>query len=173
MTEQVPHRCRYDGRDWYVEDWSPEWPRVPTNEQLGITTVMRSTANHAGRIDHFLVFRDQLYLFKVEAEVPEGQQTLVPFGARKEVRLIYEPLESHSAEGLRMIHREHRSDLLIFDDLEIDFTGTLTLLHPLGDPWDYPWPLREAELEPTHRAILEFEHGRLVRQVTEELDGGR
>lgn len=170
MTDQVPDRFMFDGRLWSVIAWLEAEPPVPTNEQLGIRTVSRSTANWSGRIDVFQVFRDRLYLFKVEAELPEEDESLVPFGARKEVRLIYEPLESHGPDGLKMIHREHRHTFFIFDDLEIPYTGEVVIEHPVWDPWDFPWPLDEAELDPIYRATLKFEDGVLIDASVLDLD---
>jgi hypothetical protein len=174
VTDQVPDHFMFDGRLWAVVDWVDGAPDVPTNEQLGFQTVMRSTANWSGRVDYFQVFRDQLYLFKIDAELREEDRELVPFGARKEVRIIYEPLESHGADGLRMIHREHRQDFLIFDDLKIGYSGKVILEHPVWDPWEFPWPLDEAELAPIYRAVLEFDEGILVGadiEVLREVDG--
>ncbi len=170
MTDQVPDRIMFDGRLWSIVEWVDGEPARPTNEQLGIRTVMRSTANWNGRIDVFQVFRDKLHLFKVEVELPEEDENLVPFGARKEVRLIYEPLESHGPDGLKMVHREHRHTFFIFDDLEIPYTGQVVIEHPVWDPWDFPWPLEEAELDPIYRATLEFEDGVLIDASVTDLD---
>jgi hypothetical protein len=160
----------FDGRLWSVVEWLDGDPVRPTNEQLGIRTVSRSTANWAGRIDEFQVFRDKLYLFKVEAELPEEDANLVPFGARKEILIIYEPLEVHGQDGLKMTHREHRYTRFIFDDLEITYTGRVVIEHPVWDPWDFPWPLDEAELDPIYRATLEFEDGLLTDASVDSLN---
>lgn len=170
MTDQVPDRLMFDGRLWSIIEWVDGEPVRPTNEQLGIRTVTRSTANWGGRIDFFQVFRDKLHLFKVEAELPKEDENLVPFGARKEVRLIYEPLESHGPNGLRMIHREHRHTFFIFDDLQIPYTGELAIEYPVWDPWEVPWPLDDAELDPIYRATLEFENGLLINASVTDLN---
>ncbi len=169
MTDQIPDHLMFDGRLWAVVDWVDGAPDIPTNEQLGIQTVMRSTANWGGRVDYFQVFRDQLYLFKVDAELCEEGRELIPFGARKEVRIIFEPLESHGTEGVRLIHREHRQDFLIFDDLQINYSGQAILEYPVGDPWEFPWPLDETELAPIYRAVLTFDGGMLVGADIEDL----
>lgn len=175
MTDQVPDRFLFDGRLWSVVEWVDVEPDSPTNAQLGIRTVMRSTANQAGRIDVYQVFRDRLHLFKVEAEVPEEDRELVPFGARKEVHFIYEPLEQHGPDGLKMIHREHRYDIFIFDDLQVSHTGRVVLEHPVWDPWEYPWPLAESELDPIYRATLYFVDGVMadayILDLRETLEG--
>ncbi len=170
MTDQMPDRFMFDGRLWSVVEWVDGEPARPTDEQLGIRTITRSTASWDGRIDVFQVFRERLFLFKIEAETPDEDRDLVPFGARKEVRLIYEPLESHGPDGLRMIHREHRHTFFIFDDLEIAYTGQVIIEHPVWDPWDFPWPLDEAELVPIYRATLEFQDGVLIDARVVDLD---
>lgn len=43
--------------------------------------------------------------------------------------------------------------------------------HPLWDPWEFPWPLNESELEPIYRATLEFESGMLVDAIVDHFDG--
>ena len=66
MTTQVPDTCMFDGRKWAVEKWDGNYSAIPTNEGLGIETTAESSANWSGRIDHFIVHRDKLYLLKIE-----------------------------------------------------------------------------------------------------------
>jgi hypothetical protein len=172
MTDQIPDLMTYDGRQWLIVGWRHAAPRLPTNAELGIRTISRSTANWSGRIDVFQVFRSRLYLHKVEAEIPEEDRCLVPRGARKEIRIVYEPVRHCGPDGVRTILQESRSDLFVYDDMLIHFTGSVILEHPIGDPWEIPSSL-EPELDPIYRARLEFEAGRLVGSVVEEiLDSG-
>ncbi len=162
MTEQVPDTCTIDGRMWSIDSWNGPFDCIPENDALGFQTISRSTANWGGRIDHFLIFKEQLYLFKVEVELRDKDKNLVPFGARREIRQIYEPLEVNDKNGMHFEERLHESHYFIFDDLKIDFSGTIELSYPIWDPWDYPWPLDEEDIEPTEECIVEFSNGKVV-----------
>ena len=161
MTEQVPDICVYDGREWVVEESDDFYQCIPTNEELGFTTTSTSTANWSGRIDHYLVFKDQLYLFKVEVNLPDDQLDLVPAGVRREVRYLYEPRKRTSDHGMIDYVQVHERRFFIYDDLKIDYSGELVLSYPTGDVWDYPWPLNEDDIEPCSEATLRFCQGRL------------
>lgn len=158
MTDQSRDICIFDGRQWVVEDPGELALCVPTNKQLGFSTIMDSTANWSGRIDHFLVHNYQLYLFKVEVSLPEDQRDLVPPGARRETRYIYEPIENHSSSGMTMEERIHESRYFVYDDLKIDYSGELLLLYPIGDMWEYP---EYDAPEPYLETRLEFDRGKL------------
>lgn len=162
MTEQIQDTCTFDGKQWNIESWDGSYDCIPSSESLGFKTVSPSTANWEGRIDHFLVFKGQLFLFKIEVTLSEKDKELAPPGARRETRLIHEPLTVCDEKGERNIVRIHEYQYFIFDDLKMDFTGELELSYPIGDPWDYPWPLSEEDLEPTEAATLYFEKGRLI-----------
>ena len=137
MTEQVSDTCTIDGRLWSIVNWDGPFDSVPDNKSLGFNTISRSTANWAGRVDHFMVFKGQFYLFKVEVELSDEDRDLIPFGARREVRQIYEPLEVHDNQGMHFEERLYEHRYFIYDDLKINFTGTLDLSFPLWDPWDF------------------------------------
>jgi len=163
MTEQIQDTCTFDGKQWNLESWDGSYDCIPSSESLGFKTVSPSTANWAGRVDHFLIFKEQLFLFKIEATLSEDDKDVTPVGARKEVRLIYEPLTEYTENGEKEIIRIHECIYFIFDDLKIGFTGELELSYPLGDIWDYPWSsLNEEDLEPTESATLYFEKGQLI-----------
>lgn len=171
MTDQVPDRMMFDGRLWSVIEWESDAPDVPTDQELGIRPIMVSTANWSGRIDVFQVVRKQLFLFKVEAEIPDEDHDLIPDGARKEVQFTYEPDGDDGNNARCIIHRPQRRDFFVFDDLGLDYTGSVVLEHSPWDPWDLPRPLSPLDWEPIYRATLRFENGMLVNAVIDELDG--
>lgn len=109
-----------------------------------------------------MVFKDQLFLFKIEASLRPEDKDISPPGARRETRLIYEPMTSYERGEEKEIIRVHQYQYFIFDDLRINFTGELELSYPVGDPWDYPWLLSEEDLGPTEMAYLCFQDGWLM-----------
>jgi len=163
MTEQIQDTCSFDGKQWNIESWDGSYDCIPSSESLGFKTVLSSTANCEGRVDHFLVFKGQLFLFKIEVTLSEEDKDITPVGARRETRLIYEPLTEYTEEGEKEIIRVHECIYFIFDDLKIDLTGEMELSYPVGDLWDYPWSTLDVEdLEPTESATLYFENGQLI-----------
>lgn len=162
MTTQIPDTCSFDGRKWTIESWDGSTKCVPTNSQLGFTTMSPSTANWSGRIDHFLVHKGVLYLFKVEVTLPDGDKGLLPFGSRREIVLRYDQMMSTSDQGMQMRQCEHRYEYLVFDDLIVPFTGKLQVSYPYFDPWELPWPLAEDELDVTETMVLHFRQGVLL-----------
>ena len=161
MTEQINDICILDGREWLVEE-SYELNRIaPTNEQLGFSTIMTSTANLSGRIDHYLVFKHYLYLFKVEVSLPDDQRNLVPPGARREMRYLYDQVRVTGDDGMKIKEQVHERRYFIYDDLKIDYSGELVLLYPTGDEWEYLRPLQDDDLEPYLEATLVFHRGKL------------
>ena len=69
MTVQRSDTCMCEGRKWIIESWDGNLAAIPSNEELGIHTVAQSSANWGGRIDHFLVHREKLYLLKIEVSL--------------------------------------------------------------------------------------------------------
>lgn len=161
MTIQWPDSCTLDGRKWVIEDWDGPREGIPTNEQLGFRTVSASTANWAGRIDHFLVHRDLLYLFKVEVTLHPEDADLLPFGARREVVTRHERYEVHDGNGMHLEDRPRRSEYLVFDDLIVRFTGRLKLSYPFSDHWEIPWPICDEDEETKDELRLNFKDGRV------------
>lgn len=161
MTKQISDICVFDGRKWCVEDSDDLYHCVPNNDQLGLKTITPSTANWSGRIDHYLVHKRYLYLFKAEVSLPDDQLNLVPPGARRELRRLYEPIEIHGDQGLKKGERIHERRFFIYDDLKLDYTGDLILSYPTGDIWEYPWPLEEDDIAPCIEATLTFHRGKL------------
>ncbi len=163
MTEQIQDTCTFDGKQWTIESWDGTYDCIPSSKSLGFKTVSPSTANWAGRVDHFLVFKGQLFLFKIEVTLSPEDKDITPVGARRETRLFHEPWTVCDAKGERDIVKIHEYQYFIYDDLKMDFTGELELSYPVGDPWDYPWSSLDVEdIEPTESATLYFEKGRLI-----------
>ena len=163
MTTQIPDSCTFEGRRWVIDSWDGDRTCVPPNESLGFRTVSGATNNWAGRIDHFLIHRDRLLLFKVEVKLPDRDAGLLPFGARREVVLRYDQMEVHDRGGLRMEQRERRYDYFVFDDVHVPFTGRLSLSYPYFDYWEVPWPIDDEDEGPAKNAVITFEEGRLER----------
>lgn len=165
MTTQAPDSCTFDGRKWVIEHWEGPQDCVPTNEQLGFRTISTSTANWSGRIDHFLIHRGRLFLFKVEVTLDPADTGVLPFGARRAIVLRYEHWEVHDDRGMRMEEREHRTEYLVFDDLPISFTGALHISYPWFDHWELPWPISEQDEETTEQRTLVFVDGQFMSQA--------
>lgn len=161
MTTQFPDTCVFEGQKWAIEQWLGETDCVPDNESLGIETESPSTANWSGRIDHFMVYQGQLYLFKLEVNLAEASKDALPDGARREVLLRYEPWEICDSAGSRVEMREFRFEYLVFDDLPIPFTGRLVLSGPYLDDWEHPLPEVEVA-EEEERITVKFVEGRFV-----------
>jgi hypothetical protein len=162
MTAQWPDSCTFDGRKWVVEHWEGSQHCVPTNEQLGFNTVSPSTANWTGRIDHFLVHRGRLYLFKIEVTLPPENESIRPLGARRETLIHYEQWTVCDGQGERQEERQKRYEYFVYDDLLIPFTGRIHLTFPFFDYWEVPWPLQDEDEETLDETVLEFSEGVLL-----------
>lgn len=169
MTEQIPDRCHFDGREWSIEEWEGNRWVIPTREQLGLKTSVRSTANWDGRIDHFLVYRDDLYLLKIEVDLSADAQDDLPLGQRKETLLRYEPIYVHDDRGERDEHQLHRTDTLIYDNLMIPYLGTIILVHSAYGYSELPSDAEHDDYTSTLRARLTFERGKLMESHIEDL----
>jgi hypothetical protein len=147
MTAQVPDTCMYDGRRWAVERWHGDCLAIPTNEQLGIKTVSPTTANWSGRIDHFVIHRDKLYLLKIEVNLAEESRDVLPPGAQREVLCRYETMRVWGNHGERNEIHIHRFDYFVFHDLPVPYTGDLFLSYPYIDYWELPYDADDEELK--------------------------
>jgi len=165
MTEQIRDTCSFNGKQWNIESWNGADDCIPSSKSLGFTTVPSTTADWEGRVDHFLVFKGQLFLFKIEVNLSPENKDITPAGARRETRLIHEPLTIFDKKGERNSVRIHEYQYFIFDNLKMSFTGELELSYPIGDPWGYPWPLGEEDLEPIEFLTLYFEKGVFIEVV--------
>ncbi len=162
MTTQIPDSCTFDGRKWEIEWWEGNLDCIPSNELLGIVTQSTGSNNWSGRIDHFLVHRNELYLFKIEVSLDPTKKTSLPFGARREIVKRHLAMEHQNANSMRILGHRLDSEFLVFDDLKIPYTGQLTLRFPYFDEWDIPWPVLDDDIDSTREAVLTFEDGRLV-----------
>ena len=163
MTAQIPDSLTIDGRKWEIELWSKTPDCIPPNQSLGFETVSPSTNNWSGRINHFLVHHDKLLLFKVEVTLHPDNKGILPFGARRELVTRYEQLEHWGKEGMKMIERAREHEYLVYEDLAIPFSGTITISYPYFDYWEVPWPIQDEDEETTMRAALTFNEGVLER----------
>lgn len=161
MTTQVPDTCTFDGRTWSIEQWDGDISVVPSNESLGIITRSVSTANWSGRIDHFVVFRDKLFLLKIEVNLAEESRTFLPKGAQREVLIRFENMHVFDKQGERDEIREHRFEYLVFHDLAIPYTGDLYLSYPCIDYWELPYEADEGD-DDRADMVLSFEAGLVV-----------
>ena len=159
MTEQNPDSCTFDGRRWCIDEWDGPSDCIPSNEMLRLRTVSPNTANWRGRIDHFLVHRDALYLFKIEATLSLVDMPHLPEGGRREVVKRHVPFELTDADGTRKETRIERYDFFIFDNLVIPFSGKLHLSYPYFDYWDIPWPITDSDEMVTEKITLVFDCG--------------
>lgn len=157
MTAQVPDTLHFQGREYSVLQWQGSTDCIPASEALGFTTVSPSTANWSGRIDHYGVWGDELYLFKVEASLENPADTPTPPHARREVLLRYEQLVDF--EGRPTTQREYRYDFFVYENLKLPFTGSIVVVRE-EDDWDRPQAAPDEE--PGVPLVIEFHAGRVV-----------
>ena len=162
MTTQIPDTCMFDGRLWEIEDFSGDITCVPSNQQLGISTVSQHTANWGGRIDHFAVFNDRLYLPKIEVCLDDLSRQITE-NSRREVVLRYEPMLSCDKNGERAVIREYKFEYLLFNNLFVSYTGELVLKYPCDDIWNHPCVDEFDEMANNKKwAVLVFESGIMI-----------
>lgn len=172
MTEQIPDSCVFDGRRWVVTSLEGADDAIPSNEALGISTLGPSSNNWSGRINHFIVYEDRLFLFKIEVSLAEGSKDVLPRGSRREILLRYEPWEVYDDLGHREQMKEFRTENLVFDNLPLTFDGVLRLSYPYPDDWERPMTADSFDDEPSARVVLRFDHGALVGCEYIEGEGG-
>ena len=143
MTAQIPDTCVIDGQKSAIEGWSGNTDCIPSNENLGIDTISPHTANWSGRIDHFMVYNNRLYLFKIEVNLTKSCRELLPINIRREVLTRYEPMWFTDSNGSRTVVCEYHFEYLMYDDLLIPFTGELDISYPYIDEWELPSELNE------------------------------
>jgi hypothetical protein len=161
MTRQVPDSCTIDGRSWAIDDWSGKHDCVPSNADLDIETVTPATCNWAGRVDHFMVLENRLYLFKVEVSLPSDFDRQRIFGRRREVVCRYEPMTRVDKTGQHGFIQEWRTEYLVLDGCRVDLTGTLRLSLPYFDAWETPTQAHPDD-RVTDTMELRFVNGELV-----------
>lgn len=161
MTAQVPDSCMFEGRKYAISSWDGGASCIPTNEELNVETVCRSTADADGRINHFVVENGRLYLFKVELCLPDGFDRARIAGRRHEMLIRYEPMTRVDKTGSHGFLKEWRFDFLVLDNCMIPFTGDLELRWPYEDVWESPL-LDEGSDEDVREERLTFVEGRLT-----------
>jgi len=160
MTAQVPDSCMFEGRKYAVSSWNGDTSCIPTNEELNVETVCRSTAVADGRINHFAVENGQLYLFRVELSLPDGFDRSRIAGRRHETLIRYEPMTRVDKTGSHGFLKEWRFDFLVLDNCMIPFTGDLELRWPYDDAWESPLS-DESDAESLRTETLTFAKGLL------------
>jgi hypothetical protein len=162
VTTQAPDSVTFEGRKWVIESVKGDWSCVPSNESLGFRTVSAQTDNWAGRIDHFLIWFHTLLLFKVEVTLHPEDVGILPFGSRREIVMRYDQVELWDNEGMRMEQRLRQYEYLVFDDVEVAFSGSLALSWPYFDYWEVPWPISDKDEMSKLEAVAKFEDGQLI-----------
>ena len=144
MTTQIPDTCTWQGKKWSIKYWDGNRSSIPSNDELEINTVVESSANWSGRIDHFLIHKKKLYLLKVEVNLDDKDELNQPKNAMREVVIRYENRWS-DIEGTKRIIKEHRFEYLVFHDLFIPYTGDLFLSSHFYDLWEIPTSVMELD----------------------------
>lgn len=158
MTAQIPDLLTFNDRQYVVLAWNGNTDCIPTSQDLGFEPVTQSTANWSGRIDHFGVWGDQLYLFKLDVTLDAPETYPTPANARREILYRYEQL--YNLEGRPTELKEYRHDFFVYENLKIPFTGTVTVSSPGGESWDRP---QAAPEEPDGAPfVIEFVDGRVT-----------
>lgn len=158
MTTQIPDTLSLDGKIYEVVSWFGNTECIPKNDVLGIKTVSRTTSDHEGRIDHFGVWGNHLYLFKVEASLADPESTPLPKDARREILFRYEQM--YDFDGVPTVCYEYRYDYFIYENYILSYSGDITVQNITDEGWGKP------ELAPEHleeeELILTFENGVLL-----------
>lgn len=148
MTAQAMDTLEFDGRRWAICATRGEGMNVPTNEQLGIVTRMRNTADYSGRIDCLAVRDGHLVLAAIDANLTPEFADVTPAGATR---------TSVTRDGV----------VFEFERLIIPFTGTLILGIDLD--WNYYVHMGyQSHNRFAKRAFLTFEAGALTGTRFEE-----
>lgn len=154
MTAQVPDTLQFEGRNYVILGWQGDADCIPTSESLGFHTATQSTANWSGRVDHYGVWGNELYLFKVEATLEAPSDTPTPPNARREVLLRYE--QFYDFEGRPTELREYRHDFFIYEDLKLPFTGRIIAV---ADENLWAKPEAAPDEEATVPVVIQFRNG--------------
>ena len=133
------------------------------------STITESTANRSGRIDHYLVYHGQLYLFKVQVTMPEAYKDHIPRRGRRETIIRTERMTRIDSIGTREVFLDSKIVNLIFDDLIVHFDGNLVMGYPTYDPWEHPASVDEEDSLFSKRSTLSFRSGKLVDSLIEDI----
>jgi len=170
LTSQIKDTCILNGRLWDIIDKIGNIDIIPTNQILGIYTITESTANWSGRIDHYIIIHNYLYLFKISVTMINELSHLIPKGTRREIITRTERIMRTDRKGTRVVFQDDMITNLIFDDIFVHFTGKLVLKYPHYDPWEYPREaFQEEDLEYSEEAIVTLQSGSVVDAKIEEI----
>ena len=181
MTPQIPDSCFFNWCRWEADTECNKALKdiIPTCETLGFKTDTKTTANWSGRVDHFLVYNDSIYLHKIEVNLGKDSLGFIPKNAAKEIITTYEPVTMFGDPKRFNIHnvgkqsyQKHEYVYFVFGggDFKLAYTGELTLLFPYIDYWEIPATEDYPDPEFTKRAVLTFEEGILVEQNVEDIN---
>ena len=124
MTAQKMSTLRYEDQDWSVCEISGNPDSIPSSTQLGFETEMKSTANHSGRIDHYLVQDGKLLLWKIEVNLTNEHRAFVPDNGGRET-LISE-YWCQTLGGASELYKSAEV-CLVYNELRIPLTGRIVL----------------------------------------------
>ena len=154
MTSQISDTCVFQGKKWIIQSWDGNRAAIPSNEKLDIKTNAESSTNWSGRIDHFIVYKNKLYLLKIQVNIQEGFHFTQPINSMRELVIRYENRWS-GIDCKERVVREHRFEYLVFHDLFIPYTGDLFLNFPFYDSWEQP--ITDSNLEDDVESEAEHE----------------
>ncbi|MBF0107218.1 MAG: hypothetical protein HQM16_18050 [Deltaproteobacteria bacterium] len=139
MTAQTIETLRYNDQDWdlcniiddneAVEELNLE-ELVPKTEELGFEEKMLSacnpTYNWSGRVDHYLIEDNRLFLWKVEINLAEEYKDFIPREAQREVITTSEWSQDFSStDDDSWSLCDTTETFFVFEDLHIKFTGSI------------------------------------------------
>lgn len=162
MTAQIMDSVTYRDLLWSLckVDFD-NWP-VPSNEKIGIKCEMESTANYSGRINYFLIDRqNRLTFIKAQVNLSEGQENFIPTnGYREEVKRIYS-------------NKKMKPELTIFlgfPPIKLNYTGIMELGRQFNLEKYKHIGIQSVDRF-FHRMYLEFENGNVIKEKTREEKG--
>jgi hypothetical protein len=166
MTDKIADTLNLEGKTYEIVNWHGNTECIPSSEKLGFKTVSRSTANYHGRVDHFGVWGDKFYLFKVEVSLDDPENTPLPENARREKLFRYEQM--YYFDGTLATCREYRYDYFVYEDLTVPYSGWISIKNVIDEGWNKPEFAPEQVEE--DRILLTFENGILIDY--EDIDCG-
>lgn len=159
MTVQIADNLRFKGCSYCILKWEGNTDCLPTSEALGFTTITASTNNMSGRVDHYGVWGDELYLFKIEVILENPDDTPTPPNARREILKRYEQFVDYDGNPTRL--KEHRYDFFIYEELVLPFSGRI-IVEESENSWEVPMRAQEEDEKVAMSLGLEFQDGRLI-----------
>lgn len=159
MTTQIPDKIRFKNCNYIVLCWEGSRDCIPSNEELGIAAASLASDNFSGRIDHYGIWGDELYLFKVEVTLENPDDTPTPPNARREILKRYEQFVDYDGNPTRL--QEHRYDFFVYEELVLPFSGRI-IVEESENSWDVPMRAQEEDEKEPMSLELEFQAGKLI-----------